>query len=100
MTRLTNDFRLFINRDNNLVQLLVMVVLIFATMSALSPDKFLRYYNFESITYLFPELGVLSIAMLVAMMTANKTSGSPDDDDDTRARRALATDESWVTIAE
>ncbi len=69
MTRLTNDFRLFINRDNNLVQLLVMVVLIFATMSALSPDKFLRYYNFESITYLFPELGVLSIAMLVAMMT-------------------------------
>ncbi len=69
MEKLDFDFRRLLGRDGNIAQLVVMVVLIVAVMSALSPDKFLRYYNFESITYLFPELGVLSIAMLVAMMT-------------------------------
>lgn len=63
------DFRSLLNRDNNIVQLLVMTVLIFVVMTALSPDKFLRYYNFESITYIFPELGLLSIAMMIAMLT-------------------------------
>ncbi len=63
------DIRRFLNRDNNIAQLLLMTVLIFAIMTALSPDKFLRYYNFESITYIFPELGLLSIAMMIAMLT-------------------------------
>lgn len=63
------DFRGILNRDNNIVQLLVMTALIFCIMAALSPDKFLRYYNFESITYMFPELGLLSIAMMIAMLT-------------------------------
>ena len=63
------NIRSLVNRDNNIVQLLVMTVLIFAVMTALSPDKFLRYYNFESITYIFPELGLLSIAMMIAMLT-------------------------------
>lgn len=63
------DFRSLLNRDNNIVQLIVMTILIFAVMAALSPDKFLRYYNFESITYIFPELGLLSIAMMIAMLT-------------------------------
>jgi simple sugar transport system permease protein len=63
------DFRRVLNRDNNIVQLIVMTVLIFVIMTALSPDKFLRYYNFESITYIFPELGLLSIAMMIAMLT-------------------------------
>ncbi|MTJ79567.1 MAG: ABC transporter permease [Telmatospirillum sp.] len=63
------DFRRLMSRDNNIVQLIVMTIAIFLIMAALNPDKFLRYYNFESITYLFPELGVLSIAMLVAMLT-------------------------------
>ncbi|WP_319514431.1 ABC transporter permease [Cohaesibacter marisflavi] len=63
------DFRNMVNRDNNILQLIMMTVLIFIIMTALSPDKFLRYYNFESITYLFPELGLLSIAMMIAMLT-------------------------------
>lgn len=63
------DFRSLVNRENNIMQLIMMTVLIFLIMTALSPDKFLRYYNFESITYLFPELGLLSIAMMVAMLT-------------------------------
>ncbi|PLW78745.1 ABC transporter permease [Cohaesibacter celericrescens] len=63
------NVRNMINRDNNILQLIMMTVLIFVIMTALSPDKFLRYYNFESITYLFPELGLLSIAMMIAMLT-------------------------------
>jgi len=63
------DIRGLLNRDNNLVQLAVMTILIFVIMTALSPDKFLRFYNFESITYIFPELGLLSIAMMIAMLT-------------------------------
>jgi simple sugar transport system permease protein len=63
------DFRNLLNRDNNIFQLVVMTVLIFVIMTALSPDKFLRPYNFESITYIFPELGLLSIAMMIAMLT-------------------------------
>ncbi len=67
--RFALDIRNLINRENNIVQLVFMTVLIFVVMTALSPDKFLRYYNFESITYIFPELGLLSIAMLIAMLT-------------------------------
>ncbi|MBV16266.1 MAG: ABC transporter permease [Thalassospira sp.] len=63
------DLRRLINQDNNIVQLIVMTILIFAIMTVLSPDKFLRYYNFESIAYIFPELGLLSIAMMIAMLT-------------------------------
>ena len=55
--------------QGNLVQLLVITVLIFGLMSALVPEKFLRPYNFESLTYLAPELGLLSVAMMVAMLT-------------------------------
>ena len=63
------DLRRLINQDNNIDQLIVMTILIFAIMTVLSPDKFLRYYNFESIAYIFPELGLLSIAMMIAMLT-------------------------------
>jgi len=63
------DMRRFVNRDANLFQLLVLAVLIFALMSALNPDKFLRAYNFESITFLAPELGLLSVAMMLSMLT-------------------------------
>jgi simple sugar transport system permease protein len=69
MTFRKMDFRDLLNRDNNITQLIIMTILIFVVMTALSPDKFLRYYNFESITYIFPELGLLSIAMMIAMLT-------------------------------
>ncbi len=57
------------NMDRNIVQLVIITVLVFAAMSWLNPDKFLRYYNFESISYIMPELGILSIAMMIAMLT-------------------------------
>jgi simple sugar transport system permease protein len=63
------DLRRMANRHANLVQLLVLTVLIFIVMAALNPDKFLRPYNFESITYVAPELGLLAVAMMIAMLT-------------------------------
>jgi simple sugar transport system permease protein len=63
------DLRRFINREANLLQLLGLAVLIFLLMTALNPDKFLRAYNFESITFLAPELGLLSLAMMLSMLT-------------------------------
>jgi len=55
--------------DTNLLQLAVLTVLIFAGMAALNPERFLRPYVFESITFIAPELGLLAIAMMVAMLT-------------------------------
>ena len=63
------NIRSFINRENNLFQLVIITILVFATMSILNPDKFLRYYNFESICFMFPELGLLSLAMMISMLT-------------------------------
>ena len=63
------DIRRFINRDNNIVQLILITVVIFAVMAWLEPSKFLRYYNFESISFIFPELGIVAIAMMLAMLT-------------------------------
>lgn len=61
--------RRFAIKDAGIAQLVVITVLIFIVMSAINPDKFLRYYNFESISYILPELGILSIAMMIAMLT-------------------------------
>lgn len=63
------SLRRFLNQDDSIVQLVVITALVFAVMSALSPEKFLRYYNFESISFTLPELGLLSIAVMVAMLT-------------------------------
>lgn len=61
--------RRLLGDDAAIAQLIVLTVLIFVAMVALSPDKFLRYYNFESLSFIAPELGILSIAMMVAMLT-------------------------------
>ena len=65
MNGLTKRLRI----DSNLLQLLLLTVLIFAGMAALNPERFLRPYVFESITFVAPELGLLAIAMMVAMLT-------------------------------
>ncbi|PIE72704.1 MAG: ABC transporter permease [Deltaproteobacteria bacterium] len=59
----------FINKYDNLLQLLVITMVIFGIMSTLNPEKFLRYYNFDSIAFSFPELGLLSIAIMVTMLS-------------------------------
>ena len=69
MKRFALDPRTIINRDDNIGRLILMIVLIIAVMTWLSPNKFLNLYNFESLSFLFPELGILAIAILVAMLT-------------------------------
>ncbi len=63
------DTRKFLKPNNNLSQLVLITLAIFVAMSLVSPDKFLRYYNFQSISFMFPEIGLLSIAMMIAMLT-------------------------------
>ena len=55
--------------DPNLLQLLLLTALIFAAMAALNPGRFLRPYVFESITFMAPELGLLALATMIAMLT-------------------------------
>lgn len=61
------DFQKRLSRDNNL-QLIAITIIVFALMAWMNP-RFLNYYNFESISFSMPELGILSIAMMVAMLT-------------------------------
>ncbi len=55
--------------DSSVLQLLVLTVLVFAVMASLNPGRFLRPAVFESITFVAPELGLLAIAMMLAMLT-------------------------------
>lgn len=70
MNRLNLDPRAFLNRDDNIGRLVLMIAVIMIGMTWASP-KFLNYYNFESLSFLFPELGILAIAMLVVMLTGS-----------------------------
>lgn len=49
--------------------LLIMMVLVIAVISILLPDKFLTLINFQSITSVIPELGLLAIAMTLSIIT-------------------------------
>lgn len=55
--------------DGALLQLLLLTALIFCLMAALNPERFLRPYVFESLTFVAPELGLLAVAMMIAMLT-------------------------------
>lgn len=58
-----------INRDQNLKRLLLITVGIFVIMSLLVPGKFLSVTNLTSMAFQFPEFGLLSLGMLLAMLT-------------------------------
>jgi simple sugar transport system permease protein len=49
--------------------LLVILTVLVAIMSAALPDKFLRLLNFQSMVSQIPEFGLLTVAMMVAMIT-------------------------------
>jgi simple sugar transport system permease protein len=57
------------NRSDNLGQLVVIAVLVFATMTLLNPGRFLSAINVESMAFQFPELGILTLGVLLAMIT-------------------------------
>ena len=60
--------RLF-HGENNLFQLAAITVLTFVLMSALKFDTFFTMRNITSMSFLFPELGILAIDMGIAMLT-------------------------------
>jgi len=61
--------RKLLTGGNNVIQLTIITIAIFLLMCILVPDSFLTMRNFRSMTFQFPELGILSLAMLLAMLT-------------------------------
>lgn len=55
-------------RDRNVPRLLIMLLLVFALMTALRPAIFLRPANFNSMMRQFPEYGIMAIGISLAMM--------------------------------
>jgi simple sugar transport system permease protein len=60
---------LYILRDNHVVRLLIIAVLIFALFSLLLPGKFLGVANLQSMAVQFPEYGLLAIAIMITMIS-------------------------------
>lgn len=57
-----------VSADTN-IQLGIICIVIVIVMTALKPNMFLSSYNFESMAFFMPELVLLSIAMMIAMLT-------------------------------
>jgi len=50
------------------VRLFAITVVVFVVMSALNPGRFLTYGNLASMCFQFPELGILSLAVMVSLV--------------------------------
>lgn len=59
-----------INKDKNLVRLLVVFLMVFVLCTALKGSLFVSVSNFQSMSKQFPEFGLLSIAMAFTLFTA------------------------------
>jgi simple sugar transport system permease protein len=58
-----------LSKDGNLTRLVVMMVLVFITMSLLKPNLFPTVDSLLSMAFQFPEFGILAIAMMICMVT-------------------------------
>jgi len=56
-------------KDNNLNRLIIISIVIFVLMAILNPGKFITMRNFRSMSYSFPELGLLSLGLTICMIT-------------------------------
>ncbi|MCK4515305.1 MAG: ABC transporter permease [Spirochaetaceae bacterium] len=56
-------------KDANLLRLSIITLLVFVLMSVLNPGKFLTLRNLESMSFQFPELGLLCLGMMLAVLT-------------------------------
>ena len=65
-----------LRRHESLLTLLALTALVFAVMAWWVPSgRFLRPANFEGLSYVAPELGLLAIATMVAMLTGGIDAG-------------------------
>ncbi|HAK45310.1 MAG TPA: sugar ABC transporter permease [Spirochaeta sp.] len=59
-----------LTKMNNEMKILSLILLLtFALMSVLSPSHFLRLETFQGMAFQLPELGLLSLAMMITMLT-------------------------------
>ena len=58
-----------LKRQSKLIPLFIIMALVISVISILLPDKFLTLRNFQSITSVIPELGLLAIAMTLSIIT-------------------------------
>lgn len=63
------QIRNLVKLDGDLIRLLLLTVAIFVAMSLLKPDLFLTLRNFSSMSFQFPEYGILAIAIMLTMLT-------------------------------
>ena len=69
MTVLTRpDGRTFGWLNVDTLVLLALLLVIFVTMTALLGERFVNLYNFQSLMFSAPELGLLALAMMLAML--------------------------------
>ncbi len=58
-----------LKKDPNLVQLLIIFAISFVAMAVLEPGIFLTKKYMVSMMFLFPEYGILALAMMLAMIS-------------------------------
>jgi len=64
-----SPIKLLKTKDNNLSRLIIISIAIFVLMAILNPGKFISMRNFRSMSYSFPELGLLSLGLTICMIT-------------------------------
>lgn len=68
-TFLNNTFSRFVVCDRSFLRLFLITVSIFILMAILQPDLFLTSSNFNSMSFQFPEYGILAMAIMITMLT-------------------------------
>ncbi len=67
-----SKLRSILNRDSDVTLMVIVTIVIFVSMASLRPAQFLRPYNFVSMGFQIPELGLYSLAMMMVMVTGGR----------------------------
>jgi simple sugar transport system permease protein len=70
MKDISRDLTRRLLSDRKLTQLVVVALVVFATFSILAPDLFLTRRNFTSMAFQVPEIALLALGVMLAMLTA------------------------------
>lgn len=70
MKDISRDLTRRLLSDRKLTQLVVVALFVFALFSALAPDLFLTPRNFVSMAFQVPEIALLALGVMLAMLTA------------------------------
>src|ERR1700676_3633721 len=60
--------RRFLNYHRDLIALTAVLLIVLLVMLSLSPERFLTPNNLRSMAFQLPEIGILTLAMMVAML--------------------------------